>query len=454
MRRAIAPLRIHARIGLLVLFSLVVATRTVASTAVRSLSLDDRVAAQRAIEEVYWRHRIWPDVNPSPKPPLSTVLSDEAIRSKVEDYLAMSKALEVWWHRPITPRQLQAELDRMSRNTTDPAMLSELYAALADSPDLIAETLGRQLLVRRLAQNWYASDDRFHGDLERAAREALARIRGVAEMQALGGEYSEVTFVRRSADMPRSTVYSRRNETELQDADWDRRIRTLAGRFSTTAQAIPRQTLSPLQEDTDRFFVVAVLESTDEEVTIATVTWAKRPFSEWWSDQRGLLGPFVPIDGASYRLEEPSGTGCEPDTWDRRFYGPSARQSHTAVWTGTEMIIWGGASYLNSGGRYEPATDTWRETSTEIGVPVPRREHAAVWTGTEMIVWGGVADEGYQNTGGRYDPMTDSWVPTSAGEGTPSARRRPTAVWTGTKMIVWGGEELYARVNTGGRGRG
>jgi hypothetical protein len=32
------------------------------------LSLDERVAYQRAIEEVYWRHRIWPKENRAPKP--------------------------------------------------------------------------------------------------------------------------------------------------------------------------------------------------------------------------------------------------------------------------------------------------------------------------------------------------------------------------------------------------
>ena len=39
---------------------------------------------------------------------------------------------------------------------------------------------------------------------------------------------------------------------------------------------------------------------------------------------------------------------------------PSARVYHTAVWTGSEMIVWGGYNYpagdLNDGDRYNPAT--------------------------------------------------------------------------------------------------
>jgi hypothetical protein len=54
-----------------------------------------------------------------------------------------------------------------------------------------------------------------------------------------------------------------------------------------------------------------------------------------------------------------------------------------------------------------------------------------------MIVWGGMGG-GLQNTGGRYDPAMDSWTATSP-TGAPSQRFNHTAVWTGSEMIVWGG---------------
>src|SRR5262245_44520557 len=81
-----------------------------AASGVQAITLEDRVAAQTHIEQVYWNHRIWP--NPRPKPPLSAVLSDEAIRAKVDAYLRESNALERIWHRPIAASHLQAELDR------------------------------------------------------------------------------------------------------------------------------------------------------------------------------------------------------------------------------------------------------------------------------------------------------------------------------------------------------
>src|SRR5215510_1373393 len=49
----------------------------------RNLSFADRVAYQRAIEEVYWHHRIWPKERPDPKPPLDAVMSQATIKQKV-----------------------------------------------------------------------------------------------------------------------------------------------------------------------------------------------------------------------------------------------------------------------------------------------------------------------------------------------------------------------------------
>ena len=46
-----------------------------------------------------------------------------AIRTKTEDYLRKSQALEVYWHRPITGEQLQAEMERMVRQTKQPEVL-------------------------------------------------------------------------------------------------------------------------------------------------------------------------------------------------------------------------------------------------------------------------------------------------------------------------------------------
>ncbi len=123
-----------------------------------------------------------------------------------------------------------------------------------------------------------------------------------------------------------------------------------------------------------------------------------------------------------------------------------------AVWTGSEMLVWGGqnqttGSYPTAGGRYNPVNDVWTAMSV-IGVPAGRTQHTAIWTGFEMIVWGGITQSsggGGTNTGGRYTPGAN-WVAMPTTDA-PSNRSEHTAVWTGTEMIIWGGTSS----TTGGR---
>src|SRR5205823_4533665 len=129
---------------------------------------------------------------------------------------------------------------------------------------------------------------------------------------------------------------------------------------------------------------------------------------------------------------------------------------HTEVWSGSEMIVWGGSngSDLNTGGRYNPGTNSWTAISSS-NAPVGREHHTAIWSGSEMIVWGGYSFDvfDYLNSGGRYDPRTDSWAATSSSNA-PSARDSHTAVSTGSEMIVWGGyfnDGMGHYLNTGGR---
>lgn len=131
---------------------------------------------------------------------------------------------------------------------------------------------------------------------------------------------------------------------------------------------------------------------------------------------------------------------------------PDARSHHSTIWTGAEMIIWGGgASGLNTGGRYDPALNTWTPTSTGANVPTARYSHTAVWTGSEMIVWGGFSlTLNELNTGGRYNPVSDTWTATSVGGGVPSKRFDHVAVWTGTEMIICKGQS-GSPVDAGGR---
>src|SRR5207248_7152164 len=98
----------------------------------QTLSFAERVAYQHAIEDVYWRHRIWPKERPDPKPSLDAVMSQAQLERKVADYLRKSRALEDYWQRPVTAEQLQAEMERMATHSKQAEVLRELFAALGN----------------------------------------------------------------------------------------------------------------------------------------------------------------------------------------------------------------------------------------------------------------------------------------------------------------------------------
>ncbi|MCX6000742.1 MAG: hypothetical protein NTU41_14485, partial [Chloroflexi bacterium] len=192
-------------------------------------------------------------------------------------------------------------------------------------------------------------------------------------------------------------------------------------------------------------------------------------FTAVWTGSEMIVWGGYYYDGEQQKVYLNDGYAYDPTYGWREIItdgAPQARAGHTAVWTGTEMIVWGGYTnesgqdaYLNSGGCYDPCDDEWTATYDGEGVPDGRAYHTAVWTGHEMIVWGGYTNESgqdaYLNSGGRYNPCggegEGEWTATSTYDA-PSAREGHTAVWTGKEMIVWGGHaEGYDAFKSGGR---
>jgi len=436
---------------------------------VRALSLEARVRYQRAVDEVYWRHTLWPQENSRPKPALDEIAPLAVTRARVEDALRMSDALARQWEQPVTGEQLQAEIARMARETRQPEVLRELWQALDNDPFIVAEVLARPILAERLARSYYSSDERFHGALrakveaqlnEHETLDALRRGNG-------GGRFSQVEAVQVTSKSPRG-VLGRGNAMvaatgaepplELTADGWEAETARLRRTFGAAesceacgSAGIPIKGVSRLQEDDDSFYAVSVV-STHRRLKIARVEWAKTGFDSWWAESRTTFEAEASSENFKYELAEINRLATD-DTWTPTKALPEA--TGTAVWTGTEMIIWGNAK-LNSGARYNPATDTWTPTSA-TNVPTHRGGHTAVWTGTEMIVWGGCERHFHfcgTNDGGRYNPVSDTWTGMSI-VNAPTPRSRHVAVWTGSKMIIWAGTQHGYRnggraINSGG----
>jgi hypothetical protein len=96
------------------------------------------------------------------------------------------------------------------------------------------------------------------------------------------------------------------------------------------------------------------------------------------------------------------------------------------------MIVWGGfregGGTLADGARYNPTTDTWTPLA-----PAPlegRADPTAVWTGREMIVFGGVSFNPASVPSGMARGMIrDGHLESLANHGAPGSRWGHTAVW-------------------------
>ncbi len=420
-----------------------------------ALTFADRVGYQRAIEQVYWRHRTWPKERSDPKPSLDQILPPAELAKKVRHDLIDAQLLQDIWQEALTPERLQAEMKRMAQQTRRPEMLREIFAVLENDPAVIAECLVLPSLSRRLLTQRYARDDRFHGDLRRRAEAALQNLHAVEEMRATSGNYREMEWFRSDAGNAEG------GGMELNREQFMEQTQSLEGLFPSgdrhSSGTLKKGAISRLQEDDHRYYVIGVIDHDEDHLRLAVIEWLKEPFDSWRAGYESR--PLNPSPGtlAEYTLPPVSAPGseCNDDSWRPTLNLPGARHGHTAVWTGSAMIVWGGIfngppGYLNSGERYDPATDIWTPISV-ANAPTAREAPTAVWTGSEMIIWGGSINGSiFDPTGGKYDPVADSWTATST-VNSPPGRQNHTAVWTGNAMIVWGGSRVGQYENTGGR---
>jgi hypothetical protein len=137
------------------------------------------------------------------------------------------------------------------------------------------------------------------------------------------------------------------------------------------------------------------------------------------------------------------------DRWTELPPAPIAgRSSAAAVWTGEQMLIWGGVNgphlgdLVADGASYTPATRRW-----QLLPPAPidaRVDMAYVWAGKDLFIWGGldalVGGLHAPADGALYDPQQRAWLRLPPAPLGP--RSYPGALWTGDEVIVFGGQPV------------
>jgi N-acetylneuraminic acid mutarotase len=324
----------------------------------------------------------------------------------------------------------------MARDTKQPEVLRELFEALRNDPFVIAECLARPTLVER--------------DFAIAESHTSSREESRAKVQPKRRYVPNANYALPAiSDATTGCTLDTWTNTSTANAPAKRRDHTAVW---TGSEMIVW----------GGFAFLGVRLNTGGRYNPSTDTWAATTNAPpgrtqhtaiWTGSEMVVWGGF---DGSSY-LNTGARYNPTTDSWTvtSTINAASARNEHTAVWTGSEMIVWGGFSFdgtfhwWNTGSRYNPGADSWTAVST-TNAPEGRYAHTAVWTGSEMVVWGGVGMNGGFNTGGKYNPGTDSWIATSI-TNVPTARQEHTAVWTGSEMIIWGGAGEGGNFITGGR---
>ena len=125
------------------------------------------------------------------------------------------------------------------------------------------------------------------------------------------------------------------------------------------------------------------------------------------------------------------------------------RSGAAGAWTGSEMVVAGGhaspdglasdASPVTDGAAWDAATNTWHAIAP-MPTTLPGYDPTAVWTGTEVLVWSSAPAT--PDTNGRevvlaYDPSTNTWRTLPSSGLTP--RQGAVTIWTGHQLVVWGG---------------
>lgn len=133
------------------------------------------------------------------------------------------------------------------------------------------------------------------------------------------------------------------------------------------------------------------------------------PVVVWTGSEVVVWGGEKPSEGAWHA----DGAAFNPatGTWRELADTPLApRSEHVAVWTEEEILVCCGriVGAGASAGAYDPEEDQWRDISAP---PISPAFAEAIWTGEEMLVFGGVGGGGTSNLVGAaaYNPVTDTW---------------------------------------------
>ena len=473
----------------------------------------NRIACQTKIEDLRWSQNTWPKDNKKAKPTRPEIISDEYIANKVKKSIQMEVALFELSGISINQKMLQADLDRMIKNTKQPEKLKSLFEALNNNPNTIAECISRPYLVTSEMRDYFIKTEKSQAkqsfdewwlstktNLKKRSINRLIAPLTLSKIISVKGSSNniEANTWKQIATTPlpnepearaRHVAYWTGTEMLIWGGDTNySNFFNTGGKYNpttdswettSTLSAPERRTSQIIDWTGTEMIVWGGYSSIDGNITYYNSGSKYNPFTNTWTEMSTInaatgrrrassiwTGDNIIIWGgqngnSSNIVDLNTGFKYNPisDSWTEinTINAPTARNSHTSLWTGSEMIIWkgkaSGADWLDTGGIYNPETNTWRSMAI-FGIDHWRNYgYSVTWTGTEMVIWGGSIFQTSFNSGGRYNPETNTWLQTTMID-SPGHTTGHKAIWTGKEMILWGGgsyglEDFLSSSNTG-----
>lgn len=133
------------------------------------------------------------------------------------------------------------------------------------------------------------------------------------------------------------------------------------------------------------------------------------------------------------------------DTWSPLPDLNVARSQHTVVSSGTSVFVFGGLTDCSNGGtqvgtleKWTPGDTAWT-TVTASNSPDGRYDHESAWTGSLLLVYGGASgSQSFVTSGAAYDPILDVWSDASCSLAN-CARNGAWVVVDQGRVELWGG---------------
>ena len=439
--------------------SLLVASFLVFAPTAQASATGDRAAAvdcEALVQAAYWDLRNEGKAGTFPLAQYRSVLEARAERTARQlAYLRAQRG------RDVTGLELQAELDRMARDTQAPQALAKLFKALGNDAQLAGECLAKPLLADRLARQYFAHDAAIHAPYERLAN--LGLVAAKLSPTAPTGKAASVPLfasgLERRVANPATTPAEKAAVGLLREFDVD---------HWQVASTDTRTRWSKLLGD-DGAYRALRGDYVDGKLELRMLRWPRQRFDAWWATASGGFAPDYAAK-APRGLTLPTVASGEIAHWSRmrdhdRYSLDVDGDRSVVVAGGTEVLVWGGALFdenqmnlgldTSDGLAYNAATDTWRYI-TAIGAPTQgcgtnggmlAPTTRGLWSGTKLLVFVGECDtQPFQVAA--YDPVADAWSPAAP----PPAGYRPThafsAVWTGSQAILYGGTDVSSADGT------